>query len=79
MISFNDPARQAALTLSAHLGNLAAASREARPEETFTQLDSAAPALPARLSAILGHFRQRAWMREHAADKLCANEFMTGS
>jgi len=79
MISFNDPARQAAISLSERLGSLAAQSPAIRPESAFTQLDPAHPAISPRLTSILGHFRQRARIQEHAADKLRANEFMAGS
>jgi hypothetical protein len=72
----NDTIRQQATTLSERLGNLAASSAT-RPEPAFPQLDATAP-LPASLSSILGHLRQRAQRKELAADKLRAQEFMTG-
>jgi hypothetical protein len=77
MLNENDTIRQQATTLSARLGNLAASSSAIRPQAAFDQLDSA-PTLPTRLSSILDHLRQRAQRREHAADKLRAQEFMTG-
>jgi hypothetical protein len=73
----NDVTRQQATALSERLGILAAASSSARPGAAFNQLDATAP-LPTRLSSILDHFRQRAQRRENAADKLRAQEFMTG-
>jgi hypothetical protein len=74
----HDPARQAALALSGRLGSLAAERPAARPGVNVTQSDAVTPALPPRLSAILGHLRQRARIREHAADKLRANVFLVG-
>jgi hypothetical protein len=78
LINENDPVRQAARTLSERLGRLAATSPAAGPEAALTQLATHPSSLPARLSAILTHFRQRNQRREHAADKLRANEFLTG-
>jgi hypothetical protein len=77
LLNDNDPIRQQATTLSERLGNLAAASSATRPQAAFNQLDATTP-LPASLSSILDHFRQRARRREHAADKLRAQEFMAG-
>jgi hypothetical protein len=75
----SDVARQAARSWSGRLGSLAAEVPAIRPEAAFTQLDTtSAPALPARMSSILNHLRQRAQRREHAADKLRAQEFMMG-
>jgi hypothetical protein len=75
----NDTARQAARSWSERLGNLAAELPAIRPEVAFTQFPAAPPAaLPTRLSSILSHLRQRAQRREHAADKLRAQEFLTG-
>jgi len=76
MISFNDPARQAAVSLSERLGTLAA--EQARPDAAFPQLDPAHPAISPRLASILEHFRQQARTREHMHHKLRAEEFMTG-
>jgi hypothetical protein len=73
----NDVTRQQATTLSERLGNLAAASSATRPDAAFNQFDATAP-IPTRLSFILDHFRRRAQRREHAADKLRAQEFMAG-
>jgi hypothetical protein len=69
----NDPSRQSAQGWSANLGSLAAASSATRPEASAPQPDTA---LPQRLAAVLGHFRRRAERRQHAADKLRAEEFM---
>jgi hypothetical protein len=77
MLNDNDTITQQARTFSERLGNLAAASSARRPAAAFNQLD-AITAPPTRLSTILDHFRQRAQRREHAADKLRAQEFMTG-
>jgi len=77
MISFNDPARQAAVSLSERLGTLAA--EQARPDPASTQLDPATPAISPRLASILQHFRQRARIREHMHHKLLTEEFMAGS
>ena len=71
-----DLARQQARAWSGQLGALAAASPATRPGAPFTQLNAPPSALPARLSAILDHLRQRARTREQAADKLRANEFV---
>jgi hypothetical protein len=79
LINENDPARQAALTLSQRLGSLAGASHATRPGPTTTQFDAPFVALPPRLSAPLGHLRHRARVRQDAADKLRVNEFMTGT
>jgi hypothetical protein len=73
----NDVTRQQATALSEQLGTLAAASSASRPEAAFNEFNTTAPP-PTRLSSILDHFRQRAQRREHAADKLRAQEFMTG-
>jgi hypothetical protein len=79
LLNANDTARQAARSWSERLGSLAAASPSLRPAAALAQLDTAPPAaLPARLSSILHHLRQRAQRREHAADKLRAQEFLTG-
>jgi hypothetical protein len=67
------PARQAARPWSQRLGSLAAGS-PAIPPQPFTQF----AALPAGLAAIVGHLRKRIRPSEYAADKLRANEFMTG-
>jgi len=75
----NDPARQAAISLSERLGSLAAKSPAIRPEAAFPQLDPAAPAISPRLASILQHYRQRAQTRELMHHKLRANEFMAGS
>jgi hypothetical protein len=77
MLNDNDTTRQQARTFSERLGNLAASSSAIRPEPAFNQLD-ATTALPASLSPILSHLRQRAQRMEHAQDKLRAQEFMTG-
>jgi hypothetical protein len=77
LLNVNDPALEGARTWSGRLGTLAAASPATRPGAAFTQLD-APPPLPTRLSWVLNHLRQRARRREHAADKLRADEFMTG-
>jgi hypothetical protein len=70
-------ARQQARSWSGRLGILAATYPAIRPEATLTQLDTtSAPALPTRLSLILGHLRQQRQREEHAADKLRAQEFM---
>ena len=69
--------RQQARSWSGRLGNLAAASPATRSEAAFPQLDNAPPPLPTRLLSILDNLRQRHQRREHAADKLRANEFMT--
>src|SRR5262245_24412594 len=74
--SDNDPITQQARTFSGRLGNLAAVSSATRPEPAFNQLDANAP-LSASLSSILSHLRQRAQRKEHAQDKLRAQEFMT--
>jgi hypothetical protein len=71
-----DLARQQARTWSGRLGNLAAEVPATRPRAAFTQPEAPPAALPARLSLILNYLRQRAQRREHAADKLRANEFM---
>jgi hypothetical protein len=73
----NDTITHQARSWSQRLGNLAAASSAIRPQAAFPQL-GAITAPPTRLSSILDHFRQRARRREHAADKLRAQEFMTG-
>jgi len=79
MNSLNNPASQAARDWSEQLGSLAAASPDRRPEASFAQLDNAPPAdLSTRLSAILSQFRQRRARQEQAADKLRAQEFLTG-
>jgi hypothetical protein len=70
-----DVARQQARSWSGRLGNLAAASPATRPGAAFDQLD-APPPLPPRLLSILNYLRQRHQRREHAADKLRANEFV---
>jgi hypothetical protein len=77
LLNENDRSRQAARAWSGRLGTLAAASPAVRPGAAFDQLD-VPPPLPTRLSLILNHLRQRAQRREYAADKLRANEFMTG-
>jgi hypothetical protein len=64
----------AALRWSSRLGNLAAASAVRRPEAAFTQDNTA---ISNRLAAIIGHFRRRL-RQEHAAEKLRAQEFLTG-
>jgi hypothetical protein len=73
----NEPIRQQARSWSQRLGTLAAASSAIKPGAALNQLD-ATTSLPTRLSSILDHLRQRAQRREHAADKLRAQEFMTG-
>jgi hypothetical protein len=73
----NDTITQQARSWSQRLGTLAASSSAIRLGAAFNQLDATTP-LPASLSSILDHFRQRARRREHAADKLRAQEFMTG-
>jgi hypothetical protein len=74
----NDPARQAARDWSEYLGSLAG-SMATGPETALVRPGAAgAPPVPSRLAAILDHFRARAGRREHAADKLRANEFLTG-
>jgi hypothetical protein len=64
----NDGAR----TWSGRLGTLAAES----PMTNLPQFDR----IPSttRLAAILSHFHRRQQSREHAADTLRANEFLTG-
>jgi hypothetical protein len=75
-----DVARQQARSWSGRLGTLAAELPATRPEAAFTQLDSRHPAaFPARLLSILDSLRQRHQRRQQAADKLRANEFMSGS
>jgi hypothetical protein len=76
LLNENDRSRQAARAWSERLGSLAAASPATRPEATFLLLDKAPPPLPTRLLSILDNLRQRHQEREHAADKLRANEFM---
>jgi len=73
-----DMARQQARSWSEQIGNLAAELPATRPEAAFTQLGTPPAALPTRLSWILNHLRQRHQRREHAADKLRANEFIMG-
>src|SRR4051812_33907380 len=61
---------------SARLGELAAAASagpSSHPPASIT-----APPTPARLVAILGCLRNRAEVREHAAGKLRATEFLAG-
>jgi hypothetical protein len=70
-----DVVRQQARSWSGRLGNLAAELPATGPEAAFTQLD-APPPLPTRLLTILDHLRQRHQRREHAADKLRAQEFV---
>jgi hypothetical protein len=71
-----DVARQQARSWSGRLGSLAAELPVIRPEAASPQLAAAPAALPARLSAILGHFRQRHQRRQQAADQLRAQEFV---
>jgi len=72
-----DVSRQQARSWSGRLGSLAATSPAVRPEAPFPQLDSRHPAaFPTRLLSILDNLRQRHQRREHAADKLRANEFV---
>jgi hypothetical protein len=71
-----DLASQQARAWSAHLGALAAAPPAVRPGAAFDQLGTPPPALPTRLRSILDNLRERHRRREHAADKLRANEFM---
>jgi hypothetical protein len=79
LLTDSDAARQAARSWSGRLGNLAAELPLIRPEAAVTKLDTTPPsALPARLSAILLHLRQRHQRQEHAADKLRAQEFVMG-
>jgi hypothetical protein len=74
-----DLARQQARAWSGQLGALAATSSTTRRGAALPQLDPTLPSdLPTRLSVILHHIRKRSHRREHAADKLRANEFMTG-
>jgi hypothetical protein len=73
-----DEARQQARFWSERLGTLAAAFPAVRPGAAFDQLDTASGSvLPTRLLSVLDDLRQRHQRREHAADKLRANEFMT--
>jgi hypothetical protein len=74
----DDPARQAARSLSERLGILAATSPAGRREAPDLQLDARPSALTPRLSAILNHLRQRRQRQELAADKLRAQEFIMG-
>jgi hypothetical protein len=75
----NETARQAARSWSGRLGNLAGELPKIRPEAALAQLDTtSAPTLPARLSWILKRLRQHNRIRDHAADKLRAQEFLAG-
>jgi hypothetical protein len=74
----NDPARQAARSLSERLGILAATSPAGRREAPDLQLDAPPSAVTPRLSGILSQLRRRRQRQELVADKLRANEFMTG-
>jgi hypothetical protein len=75
----SDLARQQARAWSEQLGRLAAEMPANRPEAAFTQLDNAPPpARPTRLLSMLGHLLQRQQRRQHAADKLRAQEFIMG-
>jgi hypothetical protein len=69
-------ARQQARAWSERLGRLAATSAAISPEPASMQPNTLPSPLLARLSAILSHFRQRHQRRQHAADKLRANEFI---
>jgi hypothetical protein len=71
-----DVARQQARSWSEQIGNLAAELPATRPEAALTQLGTRPTALPNRLTLILNHLRQRHQKREHAADKLRAQEFV---
>ncbi len=72
LLNDNDPANQAARSWSERMGNLAAELPASRP--TAPSAGS-----PSRLAAILDHLRRRTHAREHAADKLRANELITGA
>jgi hypothetical protein len=76
-INSPDPSQQAR-TWAERLGSLAAASPATDREPAATQLGGS-PAFPARLSPILDHFRQRHQRRQHAADTLRAEEFLSGT
>jgi hypothetical protein len=77
LLTVNDPVLEDARSWSRRLGNLAAASPAVRPGAALTQFDAPPPAdLPTRLTLILDHLRQRHQRRQHAADKLRAEEFV---
>jgi hypothetical protein len=76
LLNDNHTARQDARGWSGRLGSLAAELPATRPEATFTQLGALPAALPTRLTLILNQLRQRHQRREHAADKLRAQEFV---
>jgi hypothetical protein len=71
-----DVAMQQARTWSERLGSLAAELPATRHYAALTQLGTPPAALPTRLTSILNHLRQRHQRRQHAADKLRANEFV---
>lgn len=72
-------ARQAARTWSGQLGNLAADLPVSTPEGIISQFNpSSTPPLSAPSNAVLTRLWQRAQRREHAANKLRAQEFLTG-
>jgi hypothetical protein len=73
-----DVARQRGRSWSGRLGNLAAELPAIRPEAAFNQLSAPPAAFLTRLAAIFNHLRQRHQRREHAADKLRAQEFIMG-
>jgi hypothetical protein len=71
----NASTRQDARSWSAQLGRLAAELPAFRPGPAFNQHN---PALPDGLSTILDRLRRRHRRRQHAADKLRAQEFVMG-
>jgi hypothetical protein len=78
VLNGKDDARQAA-NWSGRLGRLAAELPAIRPEVALTSLDTVSLSFPTRLSAILNHLRGRWQRQQETAEKLRAQEFLTGA
>jgi hypothetical protein len=74
----DNDARQAA-DWSGRLGRFAAELRASRPEAALTQPDTPTLASPTHVPSILEHLQRRRQRQQDTAEKLRAQEFVTGA